>query len=445
MVQSLKTTLIPYDSVTSEEDTSALFSLSEKTRAMILSLSDANYWISRWYNSTDTAYEFTDADKLAIRDYAATLEKEVLTMIEICAEFLNCLTTDTDVQDAIDNRITNIVNQSQEALLQKIQEMFNLAVNPPTGGDCNDKLFAAIKQTINYMDTKNLDWLESVSASVLNNIVEFTDVVSGITVLDELSVDAITSFVNWIADNLLDAYPLVSTTELLDEVSCDIFCVVKDTCSVTLQDIHQYFYDRVVAALPALDIIDFLSFASEIINIGVGVPDRLVFDVIMLSTTTTALTLDSLLGGVIKARGGASDLYTHMKAFSNDSDADWMTLCGCATDAKTITVYGKGYQINGGTLVVVNPVTDGFYTIDCNIGDEITIVCNGSAVAVGNCSTSTLQTVTITYLSIASGETANFRENGTCNILTTFMVGDTLTDGQAEVYGLSAMAFTVDA
>jgi hypothetical protein len=444
LVESLRATLIPYDSVLSQEG-GALFFLSEKTREMVLSLSDANYWVTRWYNSTSPDYEFTDTDLANIREYASTLEKEILTMIEICAEFINCLENDTDVQNAIDNRITNIVNEAEARLLERMNQLFNLAVTPPDGGNCNDKLFACIKQTLQYMDSKNLDWLESISASILNNIVEFTDVVSAITVLDELSVDAITGFVNWVADNLLDAYPSVSTVELLDIVACDIFCMVKDTCTVDLQDIHGYFLDRVISALPAFELVDFISFCSQIINIGAGVPDRLVFDAIMLSTTTTALTLDSLLGGAIKKIGGGSDLYTHMKSYSNDSDADWATLCECATDAKTITVYGKGYQINGATLVVVNPSIDGFYSIDCYIGDEITLVCNGSAVAVGSCSTSTEQTVTITYLSVASGETPNFRENGTCNVITTFAVSDTLVNGQAEVYGLSAMSFTVDA
>jgi hypothetical protein len=367
-------------------------------------------------------------------------------MAEICAEIINCVNTDTDTQNALDSRTISIVNNSQEALLEKILQIFNLQVNPPEGGDCNDKLFACIKQTLQYMDQKNLDWLESVEASATNNIAELANVISSITILDELSVDAVTEFITWVSDNLLDAYPSVSTVTLLDEVACDIFCLVKDTCVVTLLDIHNYFLARVVAELPTLDITSFVEFSIDIVALVIGSPSRLVFDVMMLSCTTTALTIDALLGTILKGNGGASDLYTRMKAFSNDSDNDWTILCeDCGTVAKTITVYGRAYQINGGAAVVVNSSVDGFYTVDCNIGDEITLTCNGSAVAVGNCSTSTTQTVTITYVSIASGETANFRQNGTCTILTTFTVGDNLTDGQAEIYGLSAMSFTVEA
>jgi hypothetical protein len=274
-------------------------------------------------------------------------------MAEICAEIINCITTDSDTQNAIDNRVTNIVNASEQALLEKIQELFNLQVNPPTGGDCNDKLFACIKQTITYMDSKNLDWLESVSASFLNNLVEITNVVSAISILDELSIDAISEFLTWITDNALDVYPATSTTELLDEVACDIFCAVKDTCVVTLQDIHNYFYNRVNDAHP-ISFTDFIQFGMEIATIIAGGDSRLVFDAIMLSTTSTALLLDGLLGGVIKQSGGASDLYTHMKAYSNDSDNDWTVLCDCAPAITMTADYGTINSDNGSTIRITS-------------------------------------------------------------------------------------------
>lgn len=270
--------------------------------------------------------------------YTSDLEKRLLGAMSCecnCADIAHCIETDINVYNAI----TNIINEQEEQLLKKLLELFNKQITPPIGSDCNDSIFACIRQTLNYMDAKNQDWLESIEASTLANAVEFTDVVASITVLDEASVDAVTSFVKWMFDNALDAYPLATTAELIDEVACEIFCTVKNTCSVKLIDIHNYFLNRVSLLMPDMSFTGFVAFTNRIANIIAGIPDRAVFDVVMLSTTTTALTIDALVGSTLKKIGGSSDLFTHMKAFSNDEDADWEILCEC-TDYALDVLYG---------------------------------------------------------------------------------------------------------
>jgi hypothetical protein len=209
------------------------------------------------------------------------------------------------------------------------------------------------------------------------NLVEITNVVSAITILDELSIDAISEFLTWITDNALDVYPATSTTELLDSVACDIFCTVKDTCVVTLQDIHNYFYNRVNDARP-LSFTDFIEFGMEIATIIAGGDSRLIFDAVMLSTTSTALLIDGLLGGAIKTKGGASDLYTHMKAYSNDSDNDWTILCeDCppAASAGYINVNAESILING--LSISGAAAGDGWSYDVNEGDIIEVSITG--------------------------------------------------------------------
>jgi len=324
-----KANAVTYDVFQSYSDEQLCLKLSKRDIVAIYSQIEYLRYKTRWRGNLG------DFNPL---QYTLDLEKRLLDAMTCdcnCADIADCIETDINVYNAI----TNIINEREDQLLKKLLELFNKQITPPAGNDCNDSIFATIRQTLQYMDSKNNDWLESVEASILSNVIEFTDVVASVTVLDEASVDAVTSFVKWLYDNALDAYPLVSTAELIDEVACEIFCMVKDTCSITLLDIHNYFLNRVALIVPDMSFTGFIAFTNRIASIISGIPDRAVFDCVMLSTTTTALTLDALIGQTLKKAGGGSDLFTHMRAFSNDEDEDWQILCECVDYALDV-LYG---------------------------------------------------------------------------------------------------------
>jgi hypothetical protein len=437
----LRNVSISYDDA-SQQEGDALFVLSESTRSIILALSGTFYWATRWYKDDET--EFTDEQKATIVSLAQRLESEILNPMEFCAQMINCLLNDADTISAFDGFVSERATAiSEKILTERIREILEYRVTP-TAEVCEDGLFAIIRQTINYADVHTRDFLASVEGSFTNNKIELINAIARIAGASGAGVGILDSWLTYIVDNILDAYPIVSTTELLDAISCEIFCITKEGCDISLGDFVDFFRAKVDAYYPT-DASSFFAYIGSIIGLVLGdAPTDFVVYVMLRNFFEAVALADTELGTVFRAGLSSQAI---MASFRNDADADWSILCeDCLPPAtKTMRAYGRGYQVNGGSVVVVNPSSDAFYTYECNIGDEITLVCNGTAVASGDWEGNALQTITITYLSLAGGSYTQQYENLTGTTLGAWAVGSTITNAQANAFGLSAMAFTVDA
>jgi len=359
--------------------------------------------------------------------------------MQICEAIIDCLTNDEDTRNAFSEYVSNEIRNN--TWLTKI--LNELADNRKgiTASNCNDGLFATIKQTIQYVDTHTIDWLQKVEDSGLLNAEELFAAFAASLGGSAGAWGVVVNFTQAIFDNLIDAYRSVSTSELIDEVACDIFCGVKDSCDVSIDDIALYFENRVTALYP-YDVQSMFAYLFKMTQIVAGAGGREVFDIMMNNFFKAVKLSNFIIDGTI---GGMYRFKDKFDSFTNDSDADWAFLCECGTTEKTMRAYGRGYSINGGELVVVNPTTDAHYTYTCNIDDEVTLVCNGTAVASGDWEGNALQTITITYLSLAGGQVTGTYENVTGTSLGAWDVGSTIVNAQANAFGLSAMSFTVDA
>jgi len=436
---ALRPVLIPYNDASSAEG-DALFLLSESTRSMILALSGANYWSTRWFDELSGTQEFTDEQKAVIVSLAQKLEKEVLTPMEICAEIIACITDNEGTQEAI-NDLVDAAIENNTYLTKQLINIFNNR-QPITTEDCRDGLFACIRQTLNFIDVHTLDWLEKVDNSAAANSNELINAFAGITGANSAGVSIITAFVNWIVDNLLDAYPAIATQEKIDEVACEIFCQYSEQCDISIDDLYQFFKAKVDEVYPT-DTGTLLTYLGDVVGIVSGITDDLVFNVMMRNYLEIVRHGNLALDAATSINSRA--FQARFNAYCNDVDGDWELLCSCGSTEKTMRAYGRGYSVNGGDIIVVNSTSDAFYTYTCNVGDEITLVCNGTAVASGDWEGNALQTITITYLSLAGGSYTEQYQNLTGTPLGAWTVGSTITDAQANAFGLSAMSFTVDA
>lgn len=166
--------------------------------------------------------------------------------MDICQFILDCIETNTDVQDAINNLISiNTQNNSYEYG----QSQSDLILGDGNNPTCDlDTLWGGISYLIEATDRQNVDWLEQFE--VATNLSDFVaSVVGDITIIDETSADALLAWVEYIQDNIAENYVAQVTQNYLDELSCDLFCLAKETCELTPQMIYDYFMGRLGGAI----------------------------------------------------------------------------------------------------------------------------------------------------------------------------------------------------
>jgi len=176
-----------------------------------------------------------------------------IVSMSICADVVDCIENDSDVQNAINN-VVSLNSQSESRNYGQSQEDVILGSgNNPT---CDvDVLWGGIDNLIESTNTQNEDILEQFEA--FTNIYEFfADVVGNITVIDEASIDAILGWITYIQNNIAENYVAEVTQAYLDELKCDIFCLVKADCALTPQVLFDYFAGRLSGSISFDDLIE---------------------------------------------------------------------------------------------------------------------------------------------------------------------------------------------
>lgn len=267
-----------------------------------------------------------------------TFEFEYCTTFAMtCDEIANCLNSPS-VAAALGNALNPQSGSSvpQQVTIQNTTNVFNYNLNPPAE-NCNDAMFGAIRQFVNFINDLVIDFFEFLEASVVNNAIEFLDVVSRVTVIDESSADVVLNFVRWVVDNLLDAYQAASNVLLLDEIACDIFCQVKDTCALKLETFSDYLEREIGKEfLGPSGFQNVISLLNYIANVVIGVPDKRTVLLGMYAVVGIARFVDVLLRENLRVNiNAAIKLYVQFKSYLDDPDNDWDELCECEPEPDT--------------------------------------------------------------------------------------------------------------
>lgn len=200
----------------------------------------------------------------------------------------------------------------------------------------NNNLFAAVSQLVDFVHNGIVDVLERVE-SATGRGERISAILEAIPLTNLLAIDDVIQFGDQLIENFTQNYDAQYTQALRDEYRCDLFCLAQDDCTLTFQDMADYFAGRAAATFDAitveeaLDWFVFGTFNGALIVHG------------MHALFASVLTWGSEFVGV-----DIDYLARVVQAASNDTDPDWSILCDdCPPEATTwcnFTNFGTNFD-----------------------------------------------------------------------------------------------------
>lgn len=236
---------------------------------------------------------------------------------DFCALMIDCINNDSDVRDALFNALQFGVPASGDDGINETIANGNVLA----GVECdNDQLFGAITGLVDLMNNLATDILLRLS-SESNTIGIIGDVIEAIPGINNLSFDDALQMVEAFWDHLLEDYDAYYDTALRDTYRCDLFCLAKDTCTITPQDFFDYFTSKLGEAITTISLIDFLQ--AVLLQDFSGVYIVHAFHVLISGLW--------LFGASILSIDSAT-MARMVNALFNDPDSDWDGLCDCPSE-----------------------------------------------------------------------------------------------------------------
>lgn len=230
--------------------------------------------IAAWKDSQDESY-------IGIQEMLKFLEGIDCAMTPIdCEDIENCLETSETINN-INNSIENVGNNVSGgydptnydkpfADGKYYQDSQTNAFVPSNGCDDNDKdaLWGAIDSLIDYIDAKNLDFLQQMAQSI--SLSDGVQKAIELTPLVELLPPAnLVDLTRWYLQFVVNGYLSEFTVDDKREIKCAIFCAVVDSdCSLSLQDVISYIEGEFTAVAAADSIEDLLIILAGLISIS---------------------------------------------------------------------------------------------------------------------------------------------------------------------------------
>jgi len=295
-----------------------------------------------------------------------------------CEGVLECIQDNPDVRNAIAGLfLDNTTEGYYERLLEKLKEDLEEPVTPVNPApDCNDNLWGAIRNFVDILTQDCTDFFELIQANPSDQALDIINALANLPVIDEIGVDVITEFVTWAVDQLGVYYNASLTDEYKDQLACDIFCRVKDTCQVSVEDVNQVLIDRVNPAFNLENLIDILQNVIEFTFVGAG---DFVVDV-WLFTALRFATLADYLWQLTGQKGEAYATTRYRKQLMlglNNPDSDWILLCGdCPPSVQAFIDVNAGTILLNGNTVSGTPTAVG-YRYDVEDGDTVQVSISG--------------------------------------------------------------------
>jgi len=184
--------------------------------------------------------------------------------------------------------------------------------------DCDpDKWWSACLSLVQRLNRINEDALETLEAET--NVLDWlAEVVGSITFVDESSVDAALAWASFLQDNIAENYVSQYTLAYEEEVACDLFCIALENCSLSAEQIFDYFWARVGSGLSWESLLDnALGYL-----VGRAWTGTQIADFMMLSQIAMRRFF-----GVFIGQSAFGDISNAIRVGMNSPDADWEILC----------------------------------------------------------------------------------------------------------------------
>lgn len=228
-------------------------------------------WLADWrcWEHTQADYVNPPARNLA----AAALWAEANTRAFFqecpvdCEKIIECIETDADVQQAFNEWFLNQLS-TNTAIQQALSQQFsppvpgeevppwylqkNAAANNP---DCDlDKAWGNIRHgLVDRSFQRVMDVLEKIELTTDNQEM-LASALNSMPVLGAaFDVIPITDAFLWF-DNvrnwMKEAFEAGDTIELRDQIACDLFCMYQEDCTLSIQSIRDYYWDKATELIP---------------------------------------------------------------------------------------------------------------------------------------------------------------------------------------------------
>lgn len=187
-------------------------------------------------------FTYGDEGRQVVWDFLVNVEFPV----SFCEKMIECITTNPATLRAIVDAL-----KADEDFNEYLQtEVSRLTTGQITGkiveGSCDNSILAGkVVAIAERMNTTNEDFLQIVEIGT-NDEERVAAIVAAIPVVGESPVDDIINFGQGILEDFTENYEAAVTEEWLNDVEQDLYCLAKtkDDCSLTYQDLFDYFQNR---------------------------------------------------------------------------------------------------------------------------------------------------------------------------------------------------------
>ena len=303
-----------------------LYALSSRQANALLTLSTMLEWRTRYtsipsdISSEDEFDRWVNETKFRLMN---PLDFEPMTCEEQKLCLMSLLSSDDDVKGLLNDFFDDLFDKRVDELRQTLPEEYTKNIIEELT-DCNpDELYGKIVRMIEYIHDTVMDFLEEWET--YTNGVEVVGALSELPFLDEIGLDAIFSYAQDITDSVKEAFETDYSVAWLEDRSCEIFCSLKDNCEVSIEDLANFFADKVSSQISLSNVVELFQSLIDLDIEGFNVADA------YFAFFFGALKIANL---IIPIEFGIEKFFKLIRMFDEPNN-DWEVLCEDCSDDET--------------------------------------------------------------------------------------------------------------
>lgn len=194
------------------------------------------------------------------------------------------------------------------------------------------------------------------STETLTNVLERMQKLVGLIPAIGNTIENLASFADELYDDLKEGYAGAYNETVEEQIACDIFCVIQENCTLTVDDLIQIFADRLGTISPTV-------FASVITFVGTGTFVGTPIVDAMYYLYFTAMKFGQVFGSATSGMFGIRPLTQLMGLGADQLASDnWITLCDCPTPCEPSFKVVNPLGFSGGSFDLTDNM-DGTWTL----------------------------------------------------------------------------------
>lgn len=180
-------------------------------------------------------------DGVTANDMADIANNDVL-FVEFCAAVADCILNSAVVQNAIQNTTSGGTTSDTIINNTTYSNTVLIAENADANGCTNDARYGRILALLEYINTVQVDFYESVDAAT-NVLDEVANIVAAAPLIETLPINEAIDLVGTSGEQWSDSYLASYNTQLLESAACNLWCNLPD-CNVTIKDVRELILER---------------------------------------------------------------------------------------------------------------------------------------------------------------------------------------------------------